>query len=356
MSSEIERSLHGEVATYAGGVHEIADGCLAYLQPNGAIGESNVGLVVDGGQAMVVDTCWDHEQARRMLAAAAPWLADNPITTVVNTHSNGDHWWGNAVMPAEAVVITSAAARETMDREPRRAMALGTAAAGWAVKLPLPQSIHASGARLYADFKPFNFRDVRLRYPDRVFTGSLRLTVGGHTVDLVEVGPAHTSGDLIVFDRTADVVFAGDVLFVGKTPVMWEGPARNWVDALQQILDARPSAIVPGHGPLATLDDVAAMQDYFAWVETAATRLCHSGIRPFDAAVRMLSSDTFAASAWATWDNPHFILPGIEATYRHARGQRLRFPALNMLGAFSRVDALAARLAKVGVVFGADRS
>jgi glyoxylase-like metal-dependent hydrolase (beta-lactamase superfamily II) len=356
MDREIERSLHGEVATYAGGVHEIGDGCLAYLQPNGAIGESNVGLVVDGGESMVVDTCWDHDQARRMLEAAAPWLADNPITTVVNTHSNGDHWWGNAVMPANAVVITSAAARETMNREPRRAMALGIAVAGWAVKLPLPQSIRASVASVRADFAPFNFRDVRLRYPDRVFTGSLQLTVGGHTVDLVEVGPAHTSGDLIVFDRTADVVFVGDVLFVGKTPVMWEGPAHNWVAALQRIIDARPSAIVPGHGPLATLDDVAAMQEYFEWLGSTATQLCHSGIRPFDAAVRMLSSDTFAASAWASWDNPQFILPSIEATYRHARGQRLRFPALNMLGTFGRVNALATQLAKFGVVFGADRS
>jgi glyoxylase-like metal-dependent hydrolase (beta-lactamase superfamily II) len=354
MGPEIERSLHGEVATYAGGVHEIADGCLAYLQPNGAIGESNVGLVVDGGQSMVIDTCWDHDQAQRMLDAAAPWLAGNPITTVVNTHSNGDHWWGNAVMPAEATVITSAAARETMDREPRRAMAAAITAARWAAKLPLPQSVREPVAGLYADFAPFNFGSVRVRYPDRVFTGSLRLAIGGHTVDLVEVGPAHTSGDFIVFDRTADVVFAGDVLFVGKTPVMWEGPAHNWVDALQRILDAKPSAIVPGHGPLATIDGVVAMQAYFDWLGSTATRLCHNGIRPIDAAVRMLSSDTFATSVWASWDNPHFILPAIEATYRHVRGQQLRFATLNMLGTFRRVDALAAHLAKVGVVFDAN--
>jgi hypothetical protein len=70
----------------------------------------------------------------------------------------------------------------------------------------------------------------------------------------------------------------------------------------------------------------------------------------------MLSSDTFAASVWASWDNPQFILPSIEATYRHARGQRLRFPALNMLGTFGRVNALAAQLATAGVVFGADRN
>jgi glyoxylase-like metal-dependent hydrolase (beta-lactamase superfamily II) len=353
MVHEVQLSLHGEAAAYLGGVHEIADGCLAYLQPNGGVGESNVGLIVDGGQSLVIDTCWDHDQAQRMLGAAAPWLVDNPITTVVNTHSNGDHWWGNAVMPADATIVTSAAARETMDREPRWAMATGLAAVAWALKLPLPQSVRAPMAAMHADFSPFNFRGVRLRYPDRVFTGSLQLSVGSHAVELVEVGPAHTSGDLLVFDRTADVAFAGDVLFVGKTPVMWEGPAQNWVQALQRILDAKPSATVPGHGPLASIADVTAMQEYFDWLGSRAAQLCGDGISPLDAAVRMLSSDTFATSVWAAWDNPHFILPAIEATYRHTRGRRLRFPTLNTLTAFSRINALAKHLAKMGVIFDA---
>lgn len=346
MNAEVEHSLHGEVATYAGGVHEVADGCLAYLQPNGGLGEANVGLVVGDGATLIIDTCWDHAQARRMLAAAAPWLHGNPITTVVNTHSNGDHWWGNAVMPAAATVITSAASRAAMGRENRLAIAAMTTAAGLAARLPLPQAIRSFVTDAHAEFGPFDFWRVRPRYPDRTFSGSLRLTVGNRTVDLVEVGPAHTPGDLMVFDRDRNVVFAGDILFIGQTPIMWEGPARNWIDALRLILDTRPAAIVPGHGPLATETDVTDLVSYFEWLDDSATRLCRNGIPPFDAAAQMLSSDTFTESRWARWRRPESLLAGVRATYRHVRGHRVRIHPLDMIATMRGIQKLGNRFAK----------
>lgn len=153
-----------------------------------------------------------------------------------------------------------------------------TTAAGLAARLPLPQAIRSFVTDAHAEFGPFDFWRVRPRYPDRTFSGSLRLTVGNRTVDLVEVGPAHTPGDLMVFDRDRNVVFAGDILFIGQTPIMWEGPARNWIDALRLILDTRPAAIVPGHGPLATETDVTDLVSYFEWLDDSATRLCRNGI------------------------------------------------------------------------------
>jgi glyoxylase-like metal-dependent hydrolase (beta-lactamase superfamily II) len=74
---------------------------------------------------------------------------------------------------------------------------------------------------------PFSFREVRLRRPDRTFRGELALEVGGREVRLIEVGPAHTPGDLIVHVPDARVVFAGDILFIGVTPVMWAGPVER---------------------------------------------------------------------------------------------------------------------------------
>ena len=74
---------------------------------------------------------------------------------------------------------------------------------------------------------PFSFREVRLRRPDRTFRGELALEVGGREVRLIEVGPAHTPGDLIVHVPDTRVVFAGDILFIGVTPVMWAGPVLD---------------------------------------------------------------------------------------------------------------------------------
>lgn len=65
------------------------------MQPNGLLGESNSGLVIGDGASLLIDTLWDPRLTRRMLAAMAELIAEAPIETLVNTHSDGDHWWGN---------------------------------------------------------------------------------------------------------------------------------------------------------------------------------------------------------------------------------------------------------------------
>ncbi len=66
------------------------------------------------------------------------------------------------------------------------------------------------------------------------------LEVGGRRVELIEVGPAHTPGDAIVWVPDARVVFSGDIVFSGVTPIMWAGPASNWIAALERIAALEP--------------------------------------------------------------------------------------------------------------------
>jgi cyclase len=63
--------------------------------------------------------------------------------------------------------------------------------------------------------------------PTRTFTDRLDVTVGDRRVELIEVGPAHTDGDVIVHVPDAGVVYAGDILFIGGHPIMWTGPVHN---------------------------------------------------------------------------------------------------------------------------------
>ena len=60
------------------------------------------------------------------------------------------------------------------------------------------------------------------------FTGRKTLQVGEKTVELIDVGPAHTRGDLIVFVPEDRVVFVGDLLFTGAHAVVWSGPVSRW--------------------------------------------------------------------------------------------------------------------------------
>ena len=95
--------------TYTKGLHEVGDRLWAYLQPDGGWGWSNAGLVVDGETSLLVDTLFDLPLTADMLAAMrAATPAASTIGTVVNTHANGDHCYGNQLVAGAEIVASSA--------------------------------------------------------------------------------------------------------------------------------------------------------------------------------------------------------------------------------------------------------
>lgn len=102
---------------YTKGVHDIGDGAYAYLQPDegSGWGWSNGGLVVDGSESLLVDTMRDEKLTKAMLDALqdASGLAPKDIRQLVNTHKDGDHWFGNRLM-AHADIIAWQATAEAM--------------------------------------------------------------------------------------------------------------------------------------------------------------------------------------------------------------------------------------------------
>lgn len=340
-ANDTNRSLHGEDARYRWGASEVAPGAVAYLQPNGGLGEANVGLVVTDGASLVIDTCWDQPQARRMLDAIAPWTNEAPIRTVVNTHSNGDHWWGNAVMPDDARIIASEAGAAGMRTEsPAGLVALQTTLK-LACHLPLPHSLHRQVHEGAHELAPFHFRSVRRRYPDTTFSGTLELTLGaGRRLELIEVEPAHTVGDLMVLDHGSGTAFAGDLLFIGFTPIMWAGPAANWIRALERIIEFRPDVIVPGHGPLPSLDEVRTHIAYWRWLADSAADRHRRGTPVQRAAVEMLRSPSFTDGPWAQWERPEILAASLTAQYRHLSGDTKPMRQHQMVATMLRIQAV----------------
>ncbi|MCA3152343.1 MAG: MBL fold metallo-hydrolase, partial [Rhodocyclaceae bacterium] len=52
---------------YTKGLHDLGNGCHAWLQPDGSWGYSNSGLVSDGGETLLVDTLFDLAHTQEML-------------------------------------------------------------------------------------------------------------------------------------------------------------------------------------------------------------------------------------------------------------------------------------------------
>ena len=156
--------------------------------------------MVGDGASLLVDTLWDPPLTRRMLEAMAPLTAEAPIATVVNTHSDGDHWWGNQEV-AGAEMITSRRSAEVMAEESpsemgRFGMLVAAMRAAGSLPLPYPKrdEVRAIAAYMGEALEPFDFGAVRLVEPSRTFSGSLEIEVGGRRAELIEVGPAHTPG------------------------------------------------------------------------------------------------------------------------------------------------------------------
>jgi cyclase len=87
--------------------------------------------------------------------------------------------------------------------------------------------IGLTGEYLVHCFGRFNFADAPHKLPDTTFSGSLTKRVGSKAVDLIEVGPAHTGGDAIVWVESDRTVFTGDILFIEGHPIVWAGPSAT---------------------------------------------------------------------------------------------------------------------------------
>ena len=284
------------------GLHEVADGVWAYLQPDGGWGWSNAGLVTGGGHSsLLVDTLFDLRLTAEMLEAMRKTTASaERIATVVNTHANGDHCYGNALV-AESEIISSARCAQEMEHLPPSAMAAMVRSA---------PSLGPAGDFLARIFAPFSFDDVPLTLPSRTFEGRLDLKVGNRPVSLIEVGPAHTAGDLVVHLPEDGIVFTGDILFHGGHPIVWAGPVANWIAACERIIELRPTVVVPGHGPLATPTAVAELKGYFEFLTTETRIRFDGGLSPMEA-TRDIDLGPYSA-----WSEPERVVANVHALYR----------------------------------------
>ena len=269
---------------YSKGLHDLGDGCFAYLQPDGSWGWSNAGLVVGDGVSLLVDTLFDLHLTREMLDAMAAATRTSPIGTVVNTHANGDHCYGNSLVDGAEIIASAATAHEMSEVPPAMLAAL-----------------NAADGEVGALF--------------RHFEGRLEVEVGGRLVELIEVGPAHTRGDTIVHVPDARTVFTGDILFIGGTPIVWAGPLSNWVAACDLMLGLDIDTVVPGHGPVTDKAGIVAVRDYLSFVDAEATARHAAGVDAWEAA-RDIAREIGARLEFRGWSEFGRISVNVDTAYR----------------------------------------
>jgi glyoxylase-like metal-dependent hydrolase (beta-lactamase superfamily II) len=310
---------------YERGLHDLGSGLFAYLQPDGGWGWSNAGLVVGDGASLLVDTLFDLHLTRDMLTAMAPYTAEHPIRLAVNTHGDPDHTFGNELVPGDAEIWASATARAAMEHAT-------PAAVGGMFTAHDRSSAFTTFCR--TRFGGFDFEGITHRPATHTFEGRAELEVGGRDVVLLELGPGHTAGDVIVHVPDADVVFSGDLVFACDTPLMWAGPVESWLSALDRILALRPALVVPGHGPVTDATGIRDLAHYLQYVADEATARFELGM-DVDAA-----ADDIDLSAFADWSEHERIAVNVHTVYRSLDPS---IPALSVPDQFERMANWLAR-------------
>jgi cyclase len=303
--------------SYTRGLHEIGDGLYAYLQPDGGWGWSNAGLVVDGESTLLVDTLFDLALTREMLGDMRRAVAQaGRIDTLVNTHANGDHTYGNQLVAGARIVASERTATEMGELPPETMAAL----------IEQAPNMGRTGEFFLRCFGSFEFGGIEATSPSETFSGELTLRVGELEARLIEVGPAHTRGDTLVHLPERRALFAGDILFHGGHPIAWAGPVSNWIDACERILALDVDVIVPGHGPLADKAAVRELRSYFDYVYDQARDRFQTGMTPLEAARDM------AMDRYAQWGDSERLVVNVHTIFRELSGEQGGPDALTAFG------------------------
>jgi cyclase len=203
-----------EVRQVRGPIYEVTGGAI-----------NNTSFYVGAREVLVVDAKMTHEATREMVARIRK-ITPKPITFVALTHSDRDHVDGLPGLPSAVRVIAHANARRDLDAA---------------------------------------FKDAARRayLPSLTFTQELGLHLAGATVRLLYLGPAHTSGDVVLLFPAEKVACVGDLVFLGRDPLIHRetkgGSSVGLVKALRAILQLDADTFLNGHGRPATRADLTAL-------------------------------------------------------------------------------------------------
>jgi 2-keto-4-pentenoate hydratase/2-oxohepta-3-ene-1,7-dioic acid hydratase in catechol pathway/glyoxylase-like metal-dependent hydrolase (beta-lactamase superfamily II) len=301
---------------YTRGLHEVADRAWAWMLPDGGYGWSNAGLVAGDGASLLVDTLFDLALTREMLAAMRPITDSAPITDALITHSNGDHTHGNQLLDRSVRIIAAKGTAEEIAHGMAPEMLVMTQTA----------DLGPVATRYVRDrFGPFDFSGITLRNPDQTFDDELTIDVGGREVRLLNLGPAHTAADSVVHVPDAGVLFAGDLLFIGCTPIVWAGPIANWIAACDAMIALDAPTVVPGHGPVTDPDGIRAVRGYLVHIADQAEVAYRKGLSFVEAA------DSIDLGEYASWLDAERIVVNVYQRYRELDPGTAQLPALALL-------------------------
>ncbi len=228
-------------------VEKLTDNLYVFKALPASGGNTSVFLTANG--VVVVDT--KNPGWGQPLLEKIKTITNKPVTTIINTHTHGDHVSGNVEFPATVDVVTHENTKSNMAAM-RPASFVAVPATG-----PAPNIFT---------------RNQGTNLPKRTFKDKMTIGSGADQIELYYFGPAHTNGDAMVFFPSARVLHMADV-FAGKgLPGMDAnngGSGVGYADTLTRTANwadtAKVEKIVNGH--FATTTTRAELREFISYVQ-----------------------------------------------------------------------------------------
>ena len=188
----------------------------------------NIGVSIGADGILMVDD--QFAPLAEKIKKALTDLGGGKLHFLLNTHWHGDHTGGNEIFGKSTTIIAHENVRARLTTE------------------------QTSFGRTI----PAKSKDG---WPVITLDKSLSIHFNGENIEVIHYPHGHTDGDIVIFFSESNVVHMGDVFFSGLFPYVdleHGGNVKNLTESVGTIISRLPDnvKIIPGHGPLSTLDDL----------------------------------------------------------------------------------------------------
>ena len=301
---------------------KVADGVYAAVAKSGGLASGNAGFIAGDDGVLVVDTFFTPQAAEELIDSISA-ETKQPIKYALNTHYHLDHSGGNQVFASRSIPIIAhdnvMLWQTTKNRRflptPEELQKRRTDTAKQLSETPSDQT--DKHVQLERQLRRIDaLLTIKLTNPTVTFsTGTVHLHLGQREVILFTL-PGHTGGDILAYVPDANVVFTGDMSWRKTLPNLVDATVGDWIASLNTLLKEHPGAkFVPGHGEVATAEDVREFRDYLDDLRSRVKQAIAEGLSVDQAKQQLKLPEKYKSFAFQ-----NFATPNVEDMYKELKG------------------------------------
>ncbi|MFW9829456.1 MAG: MBL fold metallo-hydrolase [Candidatus Thorarchaeota archaeon] len=257
-------------------IYKLSEGIYASIWNQKLGPSSNAGFFDLGNITVVFDTMMDPFSTKDMIAAAKSITGKEPFL-LINSHAHMDHVFGNRLFPISMPILSSKGTLNRFHKELEEQFNN--------MKKNAPNQFKNTEELLQNEKDPkktielkndlVTYREIQepkfeLRPPDLILQNRMKVKGTDRSVEIINVGNAHSYEDIIAYFPDDKICFMGDLLFTNLDPAWangingtpWAVDPQNFQDIMKTYYEKDLDVYVPGHGVLCSKKEVKATIDY----------------------------------------------------------------------------------------------